>query len=433
MAPRYGARINMGDVWREFERAYMASPWEYGRHESATPARSLLQRSQGLDMIRQVAPRWLGGYSDTRKQGMAQDLAARPDLQSRTLRAGSYAGLDYNDQAAQSLPAAQKAALNAAQVAGAITADITTQGLQNVYWFLNAPEALAMLGAQQALHGAMGPQRAFKHQFAPPVDGAIQSGSPFRFSNLKTASAFPLVLGASTAAGNLIRQDGYQAVLPNIEGGERRESTDPVMERILRAIGRRGQLLPYEEFVKDRPDVSAQQYGEYKAYLHGNKSPVKATMEGIHGPEVNILGRSLPLLTGILPIAAGVIGGRVGVRMAGKRLAGGVGGQNQYTRLQGLESAMNTRKEQAQMIGAGPGTPEFDIYRRAVMDHDTQARKIEGYQLAGAIGGSVSALGVTAAGASLLEEMRRASNMEAEKNKSRERRDRNAELTGETP
>lgn len=426
MAPRYGARINLGDVWREFERAYMASPYQYARHEGATPARSLLQRSQGLDLIRQVAPRWLGGYSDTRKADMARDLQSRPDLQSRTLRAGSYSVLDYNDAAAQSLPAAQKAALNAAQVAGAVTADITTQGLQNVYWFLNAPEAVAMLGAQQALHGAMGPQKAFGREFAPRVDGAQQSGSPFRFTNLKTASAFPLVLGASTAAGNLIRQDGYQAVLPDTQG-DRRDSTDPAMERVLRAIGRRGSLLPYDEFAKDRPDVSSQQYNAYKAYLHGNKSPVKATMEGIHGPEVNILGRSLPLLTGILPIAAGVMGGRLGVRMAGKRLAN-AGGQNQYHRRTELHDRVKTLKEQAG--GAPAGSRDFDMYRRAVMEHDAQSRKIEGYQLAGAIGGSVSALGVTAAGASLLENMRRASNMEAEKEKSRERRRRNEELAG---
>jgi hypothetical protein len=422
MAPRYGARINLGDVWREFERAYMASPWEYSKHESATPARSLLQRSQGLDLIRQVSPRWLGGYSPERKGEMASDLRSRPDLQSRTLEAGSYAVLDYNDAAARTLPGAQRAALNAAQVAGAVAADITTQGLQNVYWFLNAPEAVAMLGAQQALHGAMGPQKVFGRQFAPEIDGAIKSGSPFRFSNLKVASAFPLVLGASTAAGNLVRQDGYQAVLPNIEGGERRETTDPVMERILRAIGRRGSLLPYDEFAKDRPDVSPRQYGQYKAYLHGNKSPVKATMEGVHGPEVNILGRSLPLLTGILPIAAGVMGGRLGVRMAGRRLAS-AGGENQYHKLSALHNTAKNLKERAG--GAPAGSQDFQMYRRAVMEHDAQARKVEGYQLGGAIGGSVAALGVTAAGASLLENMRRAANMRANRE--------SGELWDETP
>ena len=422
MAPRYGARINLGDVWREFERAYFADPYQYSRHENATPARSLFQRSQGVDLIRQVSPRWLGGYSDVRKGEMRTELAQNPELQSRTLRAGSYAVLGYNDAAGRALPTAQKAALNAAQVTGAIAKDITTQGLQNVYWFLNAPEAVAMLGAQQALHGAMGPQKMLGRRFASGIDGAQQTGSPFRFTNLQTASAFPLVLGASTAAGNLIRQDGYQAVLPNIEGGERRESTDPVMERILRAIGRKGRLLPYEEFTKDRPDVSPSQYGQYKAYLHGNKSPVKATMEGIHGPEVNILGRSLPLLTGILPIAAGVMGGRLGVRMAGRRLAG-AGGENQYHKLTRLHDRANDLKERA---GSAPvGTQDFQMYRRAVMEHDDQARKVEGYQLAGAIGGSVTALGVTAAGASLLENMRRAANMRANRE--------SGELWDETP
>jgi hypothetical protein len=417
-------RINLGDGWREFERSFLASPYAYSRHEQATPGRSLLQRSQGLDLIRQVLPRWAGGYSPQRMAEMRAELRARPDLQEQTLAAGSYAVLGYDDRAAQALPRRERALLNTAQVAGAVSADIATQGLQNVYWFLNAPEAVAMLGAQQALHGAMGKHRALG---LDGIDGAIQSGSPFRFSNLRTASAFPLVLGASTAAGNLVRQDGYQAVLPDTEG-DRRDTTDPLQERIQRAIGRRGALLPYDEFLKDRPDVSLQQYNAYKAYLHGNKSPVKATLEGIHGPEVNILGRSLPLLTGILPIAAGVLGGRAGVRMAGRRLAGGGGGENQYHRLGELRATASTRKEAAK--GSPLDSAEQAAYVRAERNYAAQARKVEGYQLAGAIGGSVSALGVTAAGASLLENMRRARNMEAEKEKSRERRARNEELAG---
>ena len=40
---------------------------------------------------------------------------------------------------------------------------------------------------------------------------------------------------------------------------------------------------------------------------------LKATNEGIHGPELQFLGRSLPVTTGIIPFAASVAGGAAGV------------------------------------------------------------------------------------------------------------------------
>ena len=61
----------------------------------------------------------------------------------------------------------------------------------------------------------------------------------------------------------------------------------------------------------------------------------KYTDEGIHGPELQFLGRSLPVTTGIIPFATAVAGGASGVMT--KRpikqgffvegLAGLVGGQ----------------------------------------------------------------------------------------------------------
>ena len=76
--------------------------------------------------------------------------------------------------------------------------------------------------------------------------------------------------------------------------------------------------------MKVRPDVSGDEFGRYKAfkfdktfdlisllmmekqdYLAG---AVKYTNEGIHGPEVQFLGRSLPVTTGIVPFASAVAG-----------------------------------------------------------------------------------------------------------------------------
>ena len=56
---------------------------------------------------------------------------------------------------------------------------------------------------------------------------------------------------------------------------------------------------------------------------------IKATSEGIHGPEVQFLGRSLPVTTGIVPYAASLLGGVAGARYgakSGKAALGALGG-----------------------------------------------------------------------------------------------------------
>ena len=56
---------------------------------------------------------------------------------------------------------------------------------------------------------------------------------------------------------------------------------------------------------------------------------LKATSEGIHGPELQFLGRSMPLTTAGIPIASAMLGTTLGVR--GKKpirggLIGGISG-----------------------------------------------------------------------------------------------------------
>ena len=45
----------------------------------------------------------------------------------------------------------------------------------------------------------------------------------------------------------------------------------------------------------------------------------KFTDEGIHGPEVQFMGRSLPVTTGLLPTAAAIAGTTLGARRGGVR------------------------------------------------------------------------------------------------------------------
>ena len=121
--------------------------------------------------------------------------------------------------------------------------------------------------------------------------------------------------------------EGYKAALPSEEDPTKTENVlgEIAMKYVM---GRTGNLLPYEEFSKVRPDVSRDEYNRYQAFKYDKNTDLnpldgdltilggglKATDEGIHGPELQFLGRGLPLTTGIVPFASSVAGGALGVR-----------------------------------------------------------------------------------------------------------------------
>jgi hypothetical protein len=238
---------------------------------------------------------------------------------------------------------------------------------------------------------------------------------------LRFASVFPLAVGAGVATGTLIRQPGYEAVLPSSE--DRRETENPLSETVMRAVGRSGKLLPYDEFVKERPDVSRGDYEAYKAFLFGDKSLIKATADGIHGPEINFVGKSVPLLTGVLPVLGGIAAGRAGLRFAGKRLAAAPGG-NRFGQLTALEKRVGQLDADLTVAKQGYGKRTVAEVERdraeAVGQHAAKLNEVEGALLAGALAGSASGLTVTAAAANLLEQMRRAAAAEESRRKAAE-------------
>tara|TARA_Y100001938_G_scaffold72260_1_gene100313 strand:- start:28876 stop:29667 length:792 start_codon:yes stop_codon:yes gene_type:complete len=134
-----------------------------------------------------------------------------------------------------------------------------------------------------------------------------------RNRNLRMAAAAPAWIATSMGIGNFMRQPGYKAAAPSET--DPRSTDNPAAELVNRYfLGRAGRLLPYEEFVKERPDVSRQEYNAYKRYLFEGSSPIKATVDGIQGPEVTFMGKSIPLATGILPMAGAVLGARRGIK-----------------------------------------------------------------------------------------------------------------------
>ncbi len=120
--------------------------------------------------------------------------------------------------------------------------------------------------------------------------------------------------------------EGYKAALPSEDDPTKTENIlgEIAMKYVM---GRTGNLLPYDEFVKVRPDVSKDEYNRYQAFKYDKATDLnpldgditiaggglKATDEGIHGPEVQFLGRSLPVTTGIVPFTTSVAGGAAGV------------------------------------------------------------------------------------------------------------------------
>lgn len=97
------------------------------------------------------------------------------------------------------------------------------------------------------------------------------------------------------------RPQGYAAINP---GDDPRQSTSPFYDMVVERgmFGRRGRLLPWEQFSQERPDISFDQYDKYQQYLYNKDENilremtgglVKGTMEGIDGPEINVMGYSV--------------------------------------------------------------------------------------------------------------------------------------------
>ena len=211
-------------------------------------------------------------------------------------------------------------------ILGALGADLTQDGFRRFYWLLNAPQATAEIATEAALDKS-NPSLYDRGRFRPGTLAAL---------SIPTGAAINTALGLMTPFGGA---EGYKALFPS-------QDNPTVSENILGEIavkylmGRTGNLLPYEEFVKVRPDVSREEYNRYKAFKFDKRGDIdprdgtiglpmgilKATDEGIHGPEIQFLGRSIPVTTGLVPYASALAGTVAGVRSKEPIRRGFVGG-----------------------------------------------------------------------------------------------------------
>ena len=252
----------------------------------------------------------------------------------------------------------------AGQMLGTLTQDIVQDKGRSFYWLLNALQAtggviaektigkaVPQLYAQSPVLDAKGlevttqqPRTALNMGLISYEDEPnkttkgvkVKDGTYVRddySGGMKAAAGLiPTGIAINAAAGLLTPgggAEGYKALFPSEEDPSKTENA--VLEVAGKYfMGRKGGILPWDEFQKVRPDVSREEYNQYKAHkasrqldmnpLDGDLNlggVIKATSEGIHGPELEMLGQTLPLTTGAIPyasaLAGGVVGGRMGV------------------------------------------------------------------------------------------------------------------------
>lgn len=411
-------QFNLNHLLGIFDSSFRASPRAYRTlsEREYSPIEDMLGSSQALDLTRQRLPQNvgateagrkiadllpknedpasfverarqailgtpLGGYQEELKTTRAQARLDDRKIQMNTIQQGVVP----NARNTGEVPVGDSFRAAAAQTTGALAADVATDGLRNIWWFLNAPQALASVATLQALHGGGAASK--------PVGDL---GPVLKSRNLRLAATLPAVIGMSLGIGNATRQPGYAAVIPSEV--DKTVSADPLAEAGSRyLLGRTGALLPYDEFVKERPDVSKGEYESYKAYLFGNAMPLKATLDGIHGPEVNFMGKSIPLATGVLPAVAAVLGARYGVNKAAARLKAKGNQLEKAVRAEGdWRSAMEKYGDRSRME-----QKRYEVYKKRLDRNEGEVLK----QALLYSGGSMSAAAIAG---QTLESVRRA-------------------------
>lgn len=252
----------------------------------------------------------------------------------------------------------------AGQIAGTVAADLTQDNTRSFYWLLNAAQATGNVIAESAMGAAnkalyskvpVGNIKTAKQGgdyidakgnprkgVSIGEDGVIEKRKfePGHLAALgiPTGIAINTGLGLMTPFGGA---EGYKAALPSEEDPSK---SDNVLGEVALKyfMGKTGNLLPYDEFSQVRPDVSPEEYKAYQAFKYDKPlldinpfddgqmgiggGALKTTDEGIHGPELQFLGRSLPVTTGIVPYASALLGGVAGVRTKRPIVGGFVGG-----------------------------------------------------------------------------------------------------------
>jgi hypothetical protein len=314
--------------------------FEYGKEDH----RMVMRRAREEAQLEQDGPMFNDMLGSNRTATLLNELIGRAD--PAYTQARQKAGMGLSSDPATRL----------GQIGGVLASDIVQDRGRSIWWLLNAPQATTQviqdaalknqapeLWRSKAVADAKGNQVKSK-RLAAKMGIADTSGKPkVGYSRSESgyqerlhgpgsvaALQIPAGIAINSAVGLLNPfggQEGYKAVL---ESEEDPSKTSNVLGEVAAkyVLGKTGNLLPWDEFKQVRPDVSKGEYMRYKAFKfdkEGDLNPldgtltaptgvVKYTNEGIHGPEVQFLGRSIPVATGILPTAAAIAGTALGAR-----------------------------------------------------------------------------------------------------------------------
>ena len=281
------------------------------------------------------------------------------------------------------------------QVLGSIANDLTQDATRSIYWLLNAAQATGEVINESVLANRV--PELYQKKLVQSTDipfTKVPGGKEKRILNIKdkvareemlkrgyaknimqggeeklTASrgysfndvgelqqrkyspgmvqalAIPTGVAINSGLGLLTPFGGYEGYKAAVPSDEDPTKTDNVaLEVGLKYLmGKTGNLLPYSEFSKVRPDVSREEYNKYQAFKYDKDEDwnptdgdftvlggaLKGTTDGIHGAELQFLGRSLPATTAGVPYLtalAGTVGGAMAGRGRGKAAIGGLVG-----------------------------------------------------------------------------------------------------------
>ena len=317
--------------------------------------RMIMRRAREANLEEQEGPMFTDMMGSNRTATLFNELIGRAD--PAYVQARQKAGMGLSTDNATRL----------GQIMGVLASDVVQDRGRSIWWLLNAPQATTQVIQDAALKSqapdlwrskpvldAKGNQVKSKRT-AASMEIADAEGKP-KVGYSRTEDGYqkrlhgpgsvaslqiPAGIAINSAVGLLNPfggQEGYKAVL---ESEEDPSKTSNVIGEVAAkyVLGKTGNLLPWDEFKQVRPDVSKDEYMRYKAFKFDKDTDlnpmdgtvtlptgvVKYTNEGIHGPELQFLGRSIPMATGVLPTAAAIAGTALGARGGKVKRGLGVG------------------------------------------------------------------------------------------------------------
>jgi hypothetical protein len=218
---------------------------------------------------------------------------------------------------------------------GGIGSNIWNNVIRHKYWDSHPADKGNRLGIQHVLGDPLeGFPKAEAYQYKKTGHVVQMPGTP-EAATMGALGGFLGVEALFAGSGNYNplniaeggRAAGYAALSADENGDQRKPTSVPgdIFER--HVLGRKGRILPWEQFREERPDVSYENYERYRQWQFGRGSDdplndatfgvARFTPHGLDGktPELNVMGVSITPLG-----AAAALGTVMGARQAHKYL-----------------------------------------------------------------------------------------------------------------